>query len=89
MADDLAVMRRLIGQLDGPKVHERLNAMVSASQPGRPRAALRAALAMHEPVPNDWGTSCSCWTRGDSRNSYPCPEVTAVLMALMEESENG
>jgi len=78
------MLRRALGKVDGPKLHERITALLSASEPGRPRAALRAVLAMHEPVPGDWGTSCSCWDRGGSRRAYPCPEVTAILMELAE-----
>jgi hypothetical protein len=82
VADDM--LRRALGQLDGPKLHERVTALLAASEPGRPRSALRAVLKMHEPVPGDWGTSCSCWDRNGSRRAYPCPEVTAILMALTE-----
>lgn len=88
MADDpLRVFRRAFTPLDGRKLHERITNLLSGSVPGPPRAALRAVLAMHEPVPGDWGTSCSCWTRGGSRNAYPCAEVTAILMELADGEE--
>jgi hypothetical protein len=47
--------------------------------------AVEAALDQHKPERyHDWGGGylCSCWHRGGGKNTWPCPEVLAIVAAL-------
>jgi hypothetical protein len=86
---DSAMLGRALAARFGSDFPARVTALVARGEPGRPRAALRAALAHHKPLPGQWGTSCSCWADGGTHPVYPCPELTDIIMALAEEEEDG
>ena len=82
-----AALKKMRARLDDASMYEDWHR--AGREYRRALAAVEAVLNLHRPVPGDWGTMCSCWTRGGSRSVWPCAELRAITRELLREEAPG